>query len=323
MTAEWNKNKSGPKWGLAFFYLMIRLGGRSLAYFFLYFVVFAYVVFFPRVKTACNPYLTRRFPEAGRFDLLSHRYRLVMTFGRILVDRAVLGILGPSSIKAEFENEQDFHKIRDLDTGFIILTSHVGCWQVAMAALSRLNRPVNLLMLRRDSERDKHYFEHKNQRSSLKIIDPDQFLGGTLDMLEVLKKDEILCIMGDRLFGNGAYALDMDLLGGRAGFPFSAYKLASITQKPIVVLNSYKSGPAQYKLALPSLIHVEPKLGRKGENYASHARVYVDVLEQYAHDHPYQFFNFYDMWKEPAGFPAGSPAGAPDGAKPFDGENDR
>lgn len=319
MTADWNKNKSGPKWGLAFFYLMIRMGGRPLAYFFLYFVVFVYVVFFPRVKKACNPYLTRRFPKAGRLGLLFHRYLLVLTFARILVDRAVLGILGPSSIKADFENQEDFHRLRDLDTGFIILTSHVGCWQVAMAALSRLNRPVNLLMLRRDNEGDKHYFEHKNQRSALKIIDPDQFLGGTLDMLEVLKKDEILCIMGDRLFGNRTYALGMNFLGDMARFPFSAYKLASITQKPIVVLNSYKSGPDQYKLALASLIHVGPKLGKKGENYAPHARAYVDVLEQYAHEHPYQFFNFYDMWKGPADTPKGSPAGS----SPFDGENDR
>lgn len=311
MTAEWQKKKPGPKWGLGFFYWMIRLGGRPLAYFFLYFVVFVYVVFFPRVRKACNPYLNRRFPKAGRFILFSHRYRLVLTFGRILVDRALLGILGLSSIQADFENREDFHRIKGLDTGFIILMSHVGCWQVAMAALSQLNRPVNLLMLRQDGEGDKHCFEHENQQSALKIIDPDQFLGGTLDMLDVLKKDEILCIMGDRLFGNGAYALDMTFLGGRARFPFSAYKLASITKKPIVVLNSYKSGSAQYKLAFPALIHVESKLGKRGENYIHHARTYVDVLEQYVQDHPYQFFNFYDMWKESPGSPKGSPAGSP------------
>ncbi len=295
---DWNKKKHGSEWGLSFFYWMIRIGGRSLAYFFLYFVVFAYVAFFPSVKAICSPYLTRRFPNAGRPGLFYHRYRLVLTFSKILVDRAVLGILGVSSIKADFQNQDDFHRIKALDSGFIILMSHVGCWQVAMAALSSLNRPVNLLMLQQDTEKDKHYFEHGNEKSNLKIIDPDQFLGGTLDMLNVLKKDEILCIMGDRLFGNTAYSLNMTFMGGKTRLPFSAYKLASSAQKPMVILNSFKSGPNQYKLDLPAVIHVPPKCGKKGEAYTPYATTYVDALEAYVHDHPYQFFNFYDMWAD-------------------------
>ena len=80
------------------------------------------------------------------------------------------------------------------------------------------------------------------QTDKFKVINPDQFLGGTLDMLNVLKNNEILCIMGDRLFGNASYAMDMDFLGDKALFPFSAYKLAAIAQKPIVVLNTFKTG---------------------------------------------------------------------------------
>jgi len=278
---------------------MIRIGGRRLAYFFLYFVVFAYVAFFPSVKAICSPYLTRRFPKSGRFGLFYYRNYQVLTMSKILVDQAVLGIRGPSSIKADFKNQDDFHRIKALDSGFIILMSHVGCWQVAMAALSKLNRPVNLLMLQQNNEKDKHYYEHGNEKSNLKIINPDQFLGGTLDMLNVLKNDEILCIMGDRLFGNTAYSLDTTFMGDKTRLPFSAYKLASIAQKPVVILNSFKSGPNQYKLDLPAVIHVPPKRGKKGDKYRPYADTYVETLEQYVHDHPYQFFNFYDMWADP------------------------
>ncbi len=298
---KWDSKSIGSRMGHHFFYLMIRLGGRrlarSLAYFFLYFVVFYYIALFPSVKQKCSSYLERRFPAAGRFKQFINRYLLVLGLGKTLIDRAIFGILGSETFSASFENQEEFNDIQSLDTGFIILMSHVGCWQLAMSALAHLNRPVNLLMLQKEEDIDKHYYEHGNQEKKFKIINPDQFLGGSIEMLEVLKKDEILCIMGDRIFGNIDLSLKMDFLNGKALFPYSAYKLASISQKPVVILHSYKSGPDTYKIILPQIIQVPPKLGKAKENLYPFANTFVQSLEAYIQDHPYQFFNFYDMWE--------------------------
>ena len=302
--AKWDSKSIGTRMGHHFFYFMIHLGGRRLArplaYFILYFVVFYYVTFFPSIKQKCTPYLERRFPESGRFRHFFHRYQLVLALGHTLIDRAIFGILGPSTFLASFEHRKEFNDILSLDTGFIILMSHVGCWQLAMSALSRLNRPVNLLMLQDEGDIDKHYYEHSNQKKKFKIINPAQFLGGSIEMLSVLKNNEILCIMGDRVFGNTDLSLKMDFLNGTAFFPYSAYKLASISQKPIVILHSYKSGPNTYKIILPDIIQVPPKLGKAKERLYPFANTFVLSLEAYIKDHPYQFFNFYDMW-EPQG----------------------
>lgn len=218
---------------------------------------------------------------------------LVLNFGKVLIDHAALSLLGPSCIRADFQNPEAYHRIKKLNSGFIILMSHVGCWQVAISALSRLNRSVNILMLPLD-----HGQEAKKR--GFNIIDPGQFLGGTMEMLNVLKNDEILCIMGDRLFGNASYALDMDFLQGKAPFPFSAYKLAAITRKPIVILNTFKTGHATYMLSVPDIIHVPRNAGKKAENARIFVQEYVATLEAYTRDHPYQFFNFYDMWADPS-----------------------
>jgi predicted LPLAT superfamily acyltransferase len=297
MTLSWNpRQKESNPWGLYFFFMVIRFGGRRLAYFFLYSVVFIYAVFFPSVKEKCNPYLRRRFPDAGRIKHIWHRYRLILNLGKILVDRAVLGILGQGSFKAAFQNEQDLHRIRALNSGFIILMSHVGCWQVAMSALSRLNRPVSLVMFEQEDETDKHYYKHRHEEKQFSIINPEQFLGGTLEMLDVLKKDEVLCIMGDRVFGRTDQTLKMEFLGDSTLFPFSPYRLASISQKPVVILNSHKSGTDTYRLTLADIIHIPPKLGKSGHNFQSYVQTYVKTLKDYVTAHPYQFFNFYDMW---------------------------
>lgn len=303
---KWDSKRMGSRMGHHVFYGMIRLGGkllaRPLAYFCLYFVVFYYIAFFPSVKQKCAPYLKKRFPAASRFRQFFHRYQWVLSLGRTLIDRAILGILGPKTFLASFENQEEFNAIQSLDSGFIILMSHVGCWQLAMSALAHLNRPVNLLMLQNEQDIDKHYYEHGNQEKKFNIINPAQFLGGSIEMLSVLKKDEILCIMGDRIFGNTDLSLKMDFLNAKAFFPYSAYKLASISQKPIVILHSYKSGPRTYKITLPQIIQIPPKLGKEKKKMYPFIQTFVHSLETFIQDHPYQFFNFYDMWEPEESF---------------------
>jgi predicted LPLAT superfamily acyltransferase len=295
--ARWNSKSIGSQFGHNFFYFMVKLGGRRLAYFFLYFIVAYYSLFSPSIKTKTDPYLSKRFPNSNVLRRMCQRYLLVLNLGRALVDRAILGIIGPESIRLSFGNPNDLEKIKSLDTGFILLMSHTGCWQVAMSALSGLKKPVNLLMLRDNKDIDKHYFEHGNAENIFKVIDPEQFLGGTIEMINVLKNDEILCIMGDRVFGNNALCVETKFLGKAANFPFSAQKIASIAQKPVVVLYSHKSGPDSYELNLASVMDIPAKLGKKKENYKPYVQEFVTSLEVFVQEYPYQFFNFYDMWE--------------------------
>ena len=288
--------KLGNRPGLAFFHFVIRLGGRKIAYFFLYGVVFFYSVWFPSVKQRTDPYLSRRFPDAGFWGRNFHRYRLILNFGRIMIDKALTGIWGKDAIHASFEDPAAIRKIKSLDSGFILLLSHVGCWQVAMSALAMFNKPVNLVMLRDEKDINKHFFEYGGKGTVLKIIDPEQFLGGTIEMLNVLKNDEILCIMGDRIFKNEELAIEMPFLNGKASFPYSAFKLSSTCQKPVVMLDSYKTGPAAYKISISAPVYVPKKLPRTDDSVRPYVQEYVDSLEVFIRANPYQFFNFFDMW---------------------------
>jgi len=294
---KWTSKSIGSKFGHNFFYFIVKIGGRRLAYFFLYFIVSYYSFFFLSIRKKTDPYLLKRFPDSGIIKRMCQRYLLLLNLGKALIDRAILGISGSQSIRLSFTDPNDVTKIKSLDSGFILLMSHTGCWQVAMSALSEVNKPVNLLMLRNEQDIDKHYFEHGNSKNIFKIINPEQFLGGTIEMINVLKNDEILCIMGDRVFGNNELSVETDFLDKEAKFPFSAQKIASIAQKPIVVLFSHKSGPDSYELDITDVINVPAKLGKKKENYKPYVQQFVTSLESFVREYPYQFFNFYDMWE--------------------------
>ena len=53
-------------------------------------------------------------------------------------------------------------------------------------------------------------------------------------------------------------------------------------------------GRTRFQLA--RVIRVPAHLGRKPAAYLPYAREFSQALESFVADHPYQFFNFYDMW---------------------------
>lgn len=293
---QWSSRSVGAVWQHRFFYLLIHLGGRRLAYLALYGVIFYYMLCRPDQRRKSLYYLRRRFPDAGPLRRWGQSYRMSLALGKALIDRAVVGILGPEALDVTLQGQEALLDLVQEGRGLILMMSHVGCWQVAMAALNCLHTPVNLLMQREEGDIDRHFFEHSGAESPFRIIDPRGYLGGTLEMLGVLKQGEVLSVMGDRLLGSQRSAVAVRLLGAEIQVNVSAYQLASATGAPIAVLMSRKSGAASYQLELAGVIRVPADLGRKNQAYQPYAQTYAGLLEAYTQRNPYQFFNFYDMW---------------------------
>jgi predicted LPLAT superfamily acyltransferase len=310
--ASWSSRSIGSHWQHQVFYLLIRLGGRRAAYLLLYPVIGYYVLFSRLARQRAGHYLRRRFPQASAGQRLRHCYRLILNFGKVLVDRAVVGILGPETMTVNLADRAALLKLRDEGRGLIMMTAHVGCWQVAMAALDFLQRPVNLLMRREDGDLDRHYYEHAGIECPYRMIDPTGYLGGTLEMLGALKQGQIVCVMGDRLLGSERSTVAVDFLGEPMAVPFSAYKLASATGAPVVVFFTRKDGPASYRLQLARVIRVPELQGRSAETFRPYAEQFSAALERFCQEQPYQFFNFFDLWlhRQPA---TGRPPRSDDG----------
>ncbi len=302
---RWTSRSVGAPWQHRFFYLLIRLGGRRAAYLFLYFVAAYYVLFRPDQRRKCDFYLRRRFPGTGPWGQLVHAWRMILALGRVLIDRAVVGILGPGAADPALEGKQELLDLVAGGQGVILMGAHVGCWQTAMAALRLLDVPVSLLMQHEEGDVDRHFFEHSGGPFPFRIIDPRGYLGGTLEMLAVLKQGEILAVMGDRVQGSEHNTLTVRFLGATVRFPLAAYRLAAATGAPIGVLLSAKTGFETYRIRLAGVIRVAPGCGRRGQDFAPYAQRYACILEEYVRAYPYQFFNFFDLWEPETSAAAG------------------
>lgn len=295
----WTSRSLGSAFQHQIFYALIRVFGRRGAYFVLFFVVGWYVIFRPSVRRRSSFYLNRRFPGQNPLRRLWNAYCLSLELGKVLVDRAVYGILGPEKLRCSLSGRDQLLSILAEGRGLILVTAHAGSWQLSMASLVNLQAPVTLLIHREPGDVDRHFFEHRDQELPYRIIDPIGYLGGTLEMLQVLKSGEVLCIMGDRVMGGEGSALSVDFLGGPIRVPFSPYKLASATGAPIAVIFPHKSGPDSYALQVARIIRVPENLGRASGAYTSYANEFAQSLEAFVAEYPYQFFNYFDMWTQP------------------------
>lgn len=296
---SWSSRSIAARWQHQFFYLAIRLGGRRLAYAWTYPVVAYYLLFRPRLRARTRHYLSRRFPTHTGFQAFTDSFRLSLSFAQALVDRARAGILGPESLAVRLDGFQALRELLDQKRGLILMGAHVGCWQAAMSGLSRLQVPTHLLMQRDQGDVDRHYHEHLGLESPYRIIDPNGFLGGAVEIVQALGRGEIVSVMGDRIFGHDENYLDMPFLGEPAAFPVGAYKIAAATGAPVAVLLSNKTGPDTYALNLARVIRVPRIRDRRLEGLRPFALEFVDSLEGYVREHPYQFYNFHDMWNTP------------------------
>lgn len=292
----WSSRSVGASWQHRFFYILIRLGGRRVAYLMLYFVVLYYMLLRADQRKKTQYYLRRRFPENSALQRWFQSYQMSLELGKVLVDRAAVGILGSEVLRVSLQGREALLELLHEGRGVILLTAHVGCWQVAMVALRFLNTRVNLLMHREEGDVDRHFFEHGGGESPFHIIDPRDYLGGTLEMIGALKRGEVLSVMGDRMLGSDRNSVPVEFLGAEIAVPYSAYKIASATGAPIAVLLTSKSSYSGYGMELAGVIRVPETLGREREAYRPYAQVFAELLEGYTKKYPFQFFNFYDMW---------------------------
>jgi len=294
----WSVHGVGKRWQLWFFHTLIRLGGRRPAYHVMYVVVLWYVLFIPSIRRRTHHYLSRRFP--GRRSVLRRfwdSYRLVYTFGRTIIDRATLAIAGAPTLEASFSNGDTARRVVDQSDGAVLVNAHIGCWQATMTTLGHFNRSVSLVMI--PPEGNEPMAQFRQEGLPFKIIDPRNGLESVLEMMQALEQGEILGVMGDRVFGTQEGTVTATFLGDKVELPFSPYRLAAASGKPIIVLFSHKVGFKQYDIQLARVIHV-PKSARTPEQCQPAAQEFVDAMELFLQEHPWQFFNFYDLWSGPS-----------------------
>jgi predicted LPLAT superfamily acyltransferase len=288
------ERKRGNQAGFWFFRMAVRLFGLGGSYGLLYFVGLYYLIVDRPLVAASLAYTRRRFPEHGSIRQLFNAYLLFVNQGKSLIDRFAVAA-GYQGMTIDIDGYEALKGMTDQGKGFILLTAHVGNWQVAMTALNRFGKSVYLMMRPEDNVAVKEALNIDNEAENVKIISTDDSLTGVLEAMKAIKKGNIVSIMGDRTYG--FTAAEATFLGDKVHFPIGAFSLATAVQCPVVVFLSAKVGVNKYIVDVSHIIPAPVGVrGKKDEEIAAALQEFAGVLEDYVKAHPFQWFAFRDVW---------------------------
>lgn len=296
MAQKWTSKSRGSLFFQNLTCFFIKYGGRFVSYLIVYFAAFFYTVQ-PQVRKDSSHYLKRRFPEDGSVKRFFSTYKLILNFGKALADRAVLGITGDVKIISSPADQQLCRDLYAKGKGLIIITAHCGSWQAAMSCFDFMEGEKYVIYHKDKEDVDKHAHELSGEKPPVNFIDPKGFGGGSVEIISALSKKGIVCMMGDRTFGSSDNKIEVDFLGAAAEIPYSIYRIAGAMGTPVAIIFFPRGGAGKVDSVIADTFFVEDK-GQNSQNYLNDAQKFIKSLESFCDKYPYQFFNYFNMWKE-------------------------
>ena len=256
----------------------------------------------PRERRAARLNMKR---VTGRSNLATHllAFRLFYNFSKFIVGYTDLVRLDPVRLRLWVEGSaKESRRTEDLlaeGKGLIVLTLHLGNWEIGLAHLAGLGRQVNVVMRPEDSE-GARFEEAARAGTGVRVVPAGESAWNGLELLLALRRGEIVAIQGDRVFG--PLTVRADLFGAPVDLPAGPFVLAQASGAPILVVCVLIRGHFRYRLVADGPLRVGP--GEEGVRAA--VETFARLIERYVGAYPTQWFNFYEVWDAPRG---GAPPG--------------
>ncbi len=292
--SNWDGQSKGNRLGYSIFIFLLRWGGITPAYLLLRFVVLYYIW--------CVPAATRPLRDLYRnrlqLDARSTR-RLVrkniLTFGQTIIDRIVV----MSGLKHRFAVDRTgghyLNELAEGGQGGILVSAHLGNYELAGHLLQRLNSVINIVMYDGEAEQIRQYLNKVTGPKTFNIIFIREDLSHIYEMSAALRRNELICIHADR-YVPGNRTITHDFLGAKAHFPLGPFVLASKLRAPVCFVFAVKQSKYKYHFyGFPPKIYE----GRGTTGAAAMLEDYVGLLEEKVRQYPAQWFNYFDFWAEP------------------------
>ena len=293
-SASWSERPERGSAALvaAMAFLSLRLGWRP-ARLLVGPIALYYLLAAPAARDASRRFLTRAL---GRAPSWAERFRHLRSFAHVLLDRMFLLAGRDAGFRIEVAGLDVLTGALDASAGrgALLFGSHLGSFE-ALRAFGRTSPvPARAAMYRANAGAYTRLMERLDPalaRETIEIGTPDT----VLRMREVLARGEMVGLLADRLPPAGAggrrRAISLPFLGDPAPFPAAPFLLAASLGVPAVLFFGIRTGPRAYRIEFATL---SPDPARETPD-ALLAR-YVAALEERCRAHPFNWFNFHDVW---------------------------
>lgn len=278
--------------GYRIFVWVLKSFGVSPAYFLLRMVVSYYFLF----SWKANGHIYRLYRNRLGFSRLRSVRMIYSNYyllGQGLIDKVVMMAGISNKFSFDFDGEENLRRIATLNKGGILLSAHIGNWDIAGHLFTRLETPINIVLYDGEHEKIKQYLESVTGKRKMKIIVIKNDLSHIYAISEAFANNELVCMHADR-FVEGNKTMEADFLGSKARFPAGPFVLAAQFKVPVSFVFAVKENNYHYHFFGSEIKEYTGQ--NKQALMQQMLQDFVQEMEQKLRQYPQQWFNYYDFW---------------------------
>ncbi|HSZ08138.1 MAG TPA: hypothetical protein VK794_06365 [Steroidobacteraceae bacterium] len=298
-SAEWVRHRERGSLSLlkVMAFLSLRLG-RTLSRIILYGIAAYFFLFGPSARRHSRCYLRRAL---GRPATSRDRFQQILSFATTIHDRVYLMNEQFEKFNISIEGEAAVLAQTSIGRGALLLGSHMGSFALMHSLSRRQTRlSVSMAMYEENARKISGILAAINPKSVPDIISLGQ-LDAMLRIAERLERGGCVGVLADRTLGDEPTQAVM-FLGERAYLPLGPMRAAAILRCPVFFMAGLYRGGNHYHVVFERVADFSAT-GVGSRHLAVRAAIerYAAVLENYCRSDPYNWFNFFDFWRVPAG----------------------
>lgn len=217
-------------------------------------------------------------------------YRNFCRFSQVILDRFYM--FGGGKFDLQVENYHLYQELAEGEPGFMILSAHVGNYELAGFSLVATKKRFNALAFGEEAEAIMENRERLFAGTNINIIPVKDDLSHLFALNNALDNGESVSFPSDRLLGNQR-TVTCEFLGAPAHFPMGPFALAVQRDLPVLTVNVMKESAKRYRVYVNRL---QKEGTTRGERINAYVRQYVEHLEEVLRKYPEQWFNYYEFW---------------------------
>ncbi len=276
-------------------------------------VGFFYFVFSRRARTETLAYQRRlREYTGGKIPKRINRYRQIVSFCLCVLEK-MEGWLGKIKYENLVTHDDDLHSLVELlesGRGAVLIGSHLGNIEL-LRSLSSFNRTgvgrevsVTTIMETKASAQFNRTIAEINPGAAFNVIDPGDITPDTMIFLqEQLENGGLVVFAADRTSARSRDRfMRRKFLGKDADFPYGVFLLAALLNVPTYYVFGLRTRsaalfPKNNMFVHKSNVSFDCSRNERAERIESLCTEFVQILEKYTMEYPFQFYNFYNFWK--------------------------
>lgn len=266
-------------------------------------------IFADKDRAAVKANLKAIFPEKTDREIQQIRIKMFRNFAKYLVDFFRYEKIDKEYIKNNLKVENPHYLKQALSSGkgVIILSAHIGNWELGAVVISILGYDLWVVALEHKYKKINDFFNAQRKSKGIKVI---PFNRAVRQSINILKDNRLLALVGDRDFTKEG-GIVINFFGKATSFPKGPAALSLKTGAVIIpgfmIRNEDDSFTLKIHPPINSILREEKSQSSDSKNSFSKmsekdlqelTKRYTIIIEDYIKKYPDQWYMFRKFWVE-------------------------